>query len=99
MARVPNLARALEAARREGFWTLGAAVDAASSLYELPAALVEADRVVVLGAEGRGLREGVAKRIDQMLRIPLGGRVDSLNVSSAAAVVLFELGRRSAGGG
>jgi 23S rRNA (guanosine2251-2'-O)-methyltransferase len=94
VARVPNLARALAALQTEGYWVLGADAQAKDSLYELPDRLADADRVVVLGAEGRGLRPGVEKRIDQMLRIPLGGRVASLNVSTAAAVVLFELQRR-----
>jgi 23S rRNA (guanosine2251-2'-O)-methyltransferase len=96
VARVTNLARALEALQKEGFWTLGADAEAADSLYDLPERLARADRVVVLGAEGRGLRPGVASRLDQRLRIPLRGRVDSLNVSTAASVVLFELDRRAA---
>jgi 23S rRNA (guanosine2251-2'-O)-methyltransferase len=96
VARVPNLARALEILRGEGFWVLGAEAEANDSLYDLPESLARADRVVVFGAEGRGLRPGVAKRLDQKLRIPLRGKVDSLNVSTAASVVLFELERRSA---
>jgi len=74
---------------------LGADAEAADSLYDLPERLARVDRVVVLGAEGRGLRPGVVKRIDQKLRIPLRGKVDSLNVSTAASVVLFELARRA----
>lgn len=97
VARVPNLARALEVLQREDFWVLGTDAEAADSLYDLPEQLALADRVVVLGAEGRGLRPGVAKRLDQNLRIPLRGKVDSLNVSTAASVVLFELERRAAG--
>jgi 23S rRNA (guanosine2251-2'-O)-methyltransferase len=96
VARVPNLARALEILQGEGFWVLGADAEAADSLYDLPERLARVDRVVVLGAEGRGLRPGVAKRIDQKLRVPLRGKVDSLNVSTAASVVLFELERRAA---
>jgi 23S rRNA (guanosine2251-2'-O)-methyltransferase len=95
VARVPNLTRALEALQKEGFWTLGADAEAGDSLYELPERLARADRVVVLGAEGSGIRPGVASRLDLRLRIPLRGRVDSLNVSTAAAVVLFELDRRA----
>jgi 23S rRNA (guanosine2251-2'-O)-methyltransferase len=95
VARVPNLSRALEVLQGEGFWVLGADEQAADSLYDLPDKLASADRVVVFGAEGRGLRPGVAKRIDRILRIPLRGKVASLNVSTAASVVLFELGRRS----
>ncbi len=95
VARVPNLSRALEVLQGEGFWVLGADEQAADSLYELPESLARADRVVVLGAEGRGIRPGVVKRLDQHLRIPLRGKVASLNVSTAASVVLFELGRRA----
>jgi 23S rRNA (guanosine2251-2'-O)-methyltransferase len=97
VARVPNLTRALESLQGEGFWVLGADAEAADSLYDLPDRLARADRVVVFGAEGRGLRPGVAKRLDQKLRIPLRGKVDSLNVSTAASVVLFELERRATG--
>jgi 23S rRNA (guanosine2251-2'-O)-methyltransferase len=99
VARVPNLARALEMLQGEGFWVLGADADAADSLYDLPERLARADRVVVFGAEGRGLRPGVVKRLDQRLRIPLRGKVDSLNVSTAASVVLFELQRRTVASG
>jgi 23S rRNA (guanosine2251-2'-O)-methyltransferase len=95
VARVPNLARALETLQGEGFWILGTDAEAADSLYELPDSLASADRVVVLGGEGSGLRPGVEKRVDRKLRIPLRGGVRSLNVSTAAAVVLFELDRRS----
>ncbi len=74
---------------------LGADSEAVDSVYDLPERLARADRVVVLGAEGSGLRPGVVKRLDLRLRIPLRGKVASLNVSTAAAVVLFELERRS----
>lgn len=97
VARVPNLARALEVLQGEDFWVLGTDAEAADSLYDLPDRLARADRVVVFGAEDRGLRPGVAKRLDLKLRIPLRGKVDSLNVSTAASVVLFELERRAGG--
>jgi 23S rRNA (guanosine2251-2'-O)-methyltransferase len=100
-ARVPNLVRALNQLKSRGFWIFGAEVDAPGSLFELPDRLVRGERVVVLGAEGRGLRPGVLAAVDHRVRIPLAGRIASLNVASAAAVVLFELARRSspAGGG
>jgi len=100
-ARVPNLVRALNQLKSRGFWIFGAEVDAPDSLFELPERVVRGERVVVLGAEGRGLRPGVLGAVDHRVRIPLAGRVASLNVASAAAVVLFELARRShpAGGG
>ena len=94
VGRVPNLSRALSMLKEREFWVLGAETPAASSLFELPAAFAEGDCVVVLGAEGRGLRPGVQKLLDHRVEIPMLGRVGSLNVSSAAAIVLFELVRR-----
>ena len=94
-ARVPNLPRALNQLKTEGFWVFGSEPEASEDLFELPDRALEGKRVVVFGAEGRGLRRGVEKELDYRVRIPLGGRVASLNVSSAAAVFLFELHRRS----
>jgi 23S rRNA (guanosine2251-2'-O)-methyltransferase len=95
VARVPNLPRSLNLLKEEGFWVFGCEPEAAVDLFELPDRALEGKRVVVFGAEGRGVRRGVEKALDYRVRIPLGGRVESLNVSSAAAVVLFELNRRS----
>ncbi len=94
-ARVPNLVRALNQLKERGFWVFGAEADASDSLFELPDRLLRGERIVLLGAEGRGLRPGVQGAVDHRVRIPLGGRVASLNVATAAAVVLFELARRS----
>ncbi len=99
VARVPNLARALADLKQAGFWLVGAAPDARDSLYALPDRLLAGDLVVVLGAEGPGLRPSVARSLDHPVRIPMRGRVDSLNVATAGAVVLFELLRRAEGSG
>lgn len=94
VARVPNLARALATLREQGFWVLAAEAGVADSLYDLPDGLAREASVLVLGAEGKGLRPGTRRQVDRSLSIPLGGRVESLNVSTAAAVALFELARR-----
>lgn len=94
VARVPNLPRALNELKSRGFWVFGCEAGGASSLFELPERITSGDRVVVLGAEGRGLRPGVARVLDHRVSIPMAGRIGSLNVSAAAAVVLFELARR-----
>jgi len=94
-ARVPNLVRALNQLKDKGFWIFGAEVEASESLFELPDRVLRGERIVLLGAEGRGLRPGVRGVVDHRVRIPLAGRVASLNVATAAAVVLFELARRS----
>jgi len=95
VARVGNLARALEDLKQAGFWLVGAAPDATDSLYALPDRLLRGDLVVVLGAEGPGLRSSIRKALDYPVRIPMRGRVASLNVATAGAAVLFELLRRA----
>lgn len=94
-ARVPNLPRALNSMKSEGFWIFGSDPDAPAELYSLPDRSLEGKRVVVFGSEGSGLRRGVDRVLDFRVRIPLEGRVASLNVAAAAAVFLFELRRRS----
>lgn len=87
----PNLARALDAMRDAGLWLVGAAPDAKSTLYDC-------DLVVplglVFGGEGQGLRDLTQKKCDQLASIPMGGAVASLNVSTAAAITLFEARRQ-----
>jgi 23S rRNA (guanosine2251-2'-O)-methyltransferase len=94
VARVPNLGRALNTLKEKGFWVFGCDPEGAEELFALPARVVAGDQVVVLGAEGRGLRAGILRVIDHRICIPMVGRVGSLNVATAAAVVLFELRRR-----
>ena len=94
IARVPNLGRALEVAKREGCWVFGAELGAGSSLFDIPDRQLGGDAIVVLGAEGRGLRPGVSKHVDFRVEVPMFGEIASLNVATAAAVILFELRRR-----
>ncbi len=95
VARVTNLSRALGSLQEGGFWIHGASPDAALDLYEVPDRLFDRRMVLVLGAEGRGLRPGVRSAVDTLYRIPMQGQVASLNVATAAAVVLFEWTRRA----
>lgn len=91
VARVTNLVRALEAAKEAGFWTVGLDGDAEETIFEADLA----ERIVlVLGAEGRGLRPLVRRACDRLVSIPMRGAVASLNVSVAAAVALYERLRR-----
>lgn len=91
IADVVNIARAIDELKEAGVWTTGLAGDAEKRHDEVdltqPVALV-------LGAEGAGLRRLVRERCDWLARIPMAGHVDSLNVSVAAAVVLFEAVRQ-----
>ncbi len=95
VARVTNLARAFKQLKEHGFWLYGADSEGGGSLYALPDRAIDARQVVVLGAEGRGLRPGVREALDHRVSVPMRGQVASLNVATAAAVVLFELARRA----
>lgn len=95
VARVPNLGRAIKSLQQNGFWVVGADVDASRSVYDLAPELLRGDLVVALGAEGRGLRRTILELVDHRVRIPMAGHVASLNVSTAGAVLLFELVRRA----
>ena len=91
VAVVPNLARYLQEIKRDDLWIYGAAADAGETLWETD---FRGGVVSVLGAEGRGLRPLVRLRCDALVSIPLAGEVSSLNVSVAAAVLLFEARRQ-----
>jgi len=91
VAVVPNLARYLQEIKRADLWIYGAAGDAHSTLWQTD---LRGGVVLVFGAEGRGLRPLVRRRCDAVISIPLAGHVESLNVSVAAAVVLFEARRQ-----
>ncbi len=94
VARVVNLARALEALKERGFWVLAATPDAQQDLFSLEDRFWEGDLVLVFGAEGRGIRAGLQRQLDTPVAIPMAGEVASLNVSAAAAVLLYEWRRR-----
>jgi 23S rRNA (guanosine2251-2'-O)-methyltransferase len=91
IATVVNIARAVEELTAAGVWTIGLAADAADRYDQLDLTLPTA---IVLGAEGSGLRRLVRDRCDRLASIPMGGSVDSLNVSVAAGVMLFEAARQ-----
>jgi 23S rRNA (guanosine2251-2'-O)-methyltransferase len=88
VARVRNLADFLGEAQTAGCWCYGAAAGA-----PIPYTAVDYSGgvVLVLGAEGRGLRPRVASACDEMISLPLRGRIESLNVSASAAVLLYAI--------
>ena len=91
IATVVNIARAVEELKDAHVWTVGLSGEAAELHTDVEWTLPSA---VVLGAEGTGLRRLVRERCDRVVRIPMLGRVDSLNVSVAAGVVLYEVVRQ-----
>jgi 23S rRNA (guanosine2251-2'-O)-methyltransferase len=94
LAVVPNLARFLSEVKRPDLWVYGAAGGDGSPLWSTD---LTGGVAFVFGAEGRGLRPLVRRTCDALVSIPLSGRVESLNVSVAAGVLLYEA-RRQRGG-
>jgi 23S rRNA (guanosine2251-2'-O)-methyltransferase len=88
---VTNLARELRAMNERGVWTVGATQDATRPLGECD---LKKPVAVVLGAEGEGLRQLTRKTCDELVAIPMTGTVESLNVSVAAAICLYEARRQ-----
>lgn len=90
--RAPNLARALAWLKEAGVWVVGADAAAPKSLYQTKLAPPVA---LVLGGEGRGVRRLTRDLCDELVYIPMAGTVESLNVSVATGIVLFELLRQA----
>ncbi len=88
---VTNLARSLKRLKELGYWITGLAGEAEESLFD---ADLSCPRVLVLGAEGEGLRRLTQEHCDQLVKIPMLGKAESLNVSVAAAVCLYEAFRQ-----
>jgi 23S rRNA (guanosine2251-2'-O)-methyltransferase len=94
IAVVPNLARWLNEVKGPELWVYAAAADGGQSLWE---ADLDGGVVLVFGAEGKGVRPLVRRACDGAIAIPLAGRVESLNVSVAAATLLYEAARQRRG--
>jgi 23S rRNA (guanosine2251-2'-O)-methyltransferase len=92
VVRVGNINRALEDLKKRGYWIYGLD-ERGEHLYDQVA--FTRPTAIVLGGEGRGLHQQVAKHCDFLVRIPMSGGVASLNVSVAAGIVLFEWRRRA----
>ena len=92
VARVPNLSRALDEARRAGLWIVGLAQGEGDALWT--SELLEPPVGIVVGGEDRGISPGVRGHCDAFVQIPLAGRLESLNAGVAGAVAMFEVARR-----
>jgi 23S rRNA (guanosine2251-2'-O)-methyltransferase len=88
---VTNLSRTLARLKELGYWLTGLAGEATESLYEVD---LTGPLVLVLGAEGEGLRRLTKEHCDRLVKIPMAGKAESLNVSVAAAVCLYEAVRQ-----
>lgn len=89
--QVKNLARCLGDLKKNGLWITGAVEQAPTNLYQ---ADFNGPMVIVLGAEGRGMRRLTEQACDHLVHIPMRGTVESLNVSVASGILLFEVQRQ-----
>ena len=88
---VTNLARTLKKLQELGLWITGTAGEATQNIYQ---ADLKGPRVIVMGAEGKGMRRLTREGCDELVNIPMFGEVSSLNVSVATGVILFEAVRQ-----
>ena len=95
VARVPNLPSLLKDLKKEGLWVYGTAADGNTTLYN---ADLKGPAVIVIGSEGDGMGRLVSEQCDFLVSIPMFGKINSLNASAAAAVLLYEAVRQRING-
>jgi len=89
---VTNIARSMKELQAAGFWCVG--LDGKAD-QDLASARLSGRIALVVGAEGRGLRRLTREHCDIMVRIPISGAVENLNLSTATAVALYDIARRA----
>ena len=94
VARVPNLPALLDELKEAGVWVFGTAADGDQLLYD---ADLKGPAAIVIGSEGTGMGRLVAEKCDFKVRIPMKGRLNSLNASAAAAILMYEAVRQRMG--
>ena len=94
VARISNLAQTLEGLKKDGVWVIGSVVEGGASPWDTD---LTGPVCLVLGGEGEGLRPLVARTCDLLLTLPMSGRLGSVNVSAAAAVLCYEIVRQRRG--
>lgn len=94
VSRVTNIAQTIDSLKKKGFWIAGTDQDAKEDYFN---ADLKGPLVIALGGEGKGLGKLVGEKCDFLLRIPMQGKINSLNVSIAASVILYEIVRQRKG--
>ena len=95
VARVPNLPALLKELKEAGVWVFGTAAEGTSTLYQ---ADLKGPAAIVIGSEGDGMGRLVRENCDFIVSIPMRGKINALNASAAAAVLLYEAVRQRTGG-
>ncbi len=88
---VVNLVRAIKKIKEAGIWVVGTAGDAEQSIYDLD---LKVSTAIIMGGEGKGMRDSILKECDYVASLPILGQIESLNVSVATGVVLYEVIRQ-----
>ena len=88
---VTNLSRTIKEIQKNGIWVIGLDGNTETSLYNLN---LNDSIAIVVGSEGKGIRKLIKKTCDQIVSIPMSGNIESLNVSVATAIALFESKRQ-----
>ena len=88
---VTNLSRTIKSIQEKGVWVIGLDGDSPSNIYDVN---LSGPTAIVMGAEGKGIRQLIKKTCDQMVTIPMSGNIESLNVSVATGIALFESKRQ-----
>jgi 23S rRNA (guanosine2251-2'-O)-methyltransferase len=88
---VGNLSQAIELLKKAGYWTYGLDGEAKETIDKMK---FDARTALILGAEGRGMRRLTSENCDFLVRLPMSDKMESLNVSNAAAIALYEVYRR-----
>ena len=90
-ARVPNIPALLKDLKKQGVWVFGTAADGTTNLYD---ADLKGPAAIVIGSEGEGMTRLAAENCDFLVSIPMRGKLNSLNASAAAAILLYEAVRQ-----
>ena len=93
LVTVTNLTRTLGKLQKLGIWVVGAAEQAEQTIYEVG---LSGPILLVMGSEGNGMRSLTQRQCDFLVKLPMSGQVESLNVSVATGICLFEIGRQRA---
>jgi len=88
---VTNLSRTIKSIQAKGIWVIGLDGDSPSKIYDVN---LSDPTAIVMGAEGKGIRQLIKKTCDQLVTIPMSGNIESLNVSVATGIALFESKRQ-----
>ena len=94
VARVPNLTAAIQTLQKAGLWIYGAAMEGEHTLWQTD---LSGPLAIVIGSEGEGLGRLVSEQCDFLVKIPMAGKIQSLNASVSAAVMLYEVLRQRTG--